>query len=224
MKDIYVNHDVPIPKGVTVEIKARTVKVTGPRGTLTKSFNHVDCQIQKIANKKVRVLVWQGARKHVACIRTVASHIANLIKGVTRGFLYKMKAVHAHFPINVNIIQDGAALEIRNFLGEKVVRHVQMLEGVQVAHSAEHKDELVLSGIDVASVSQSAASIQQSTRVRGKDIRKFLDGIYLLERSTIEWTRLARWYISIFPLLPCSCKFLSLFFFVLEIYAYASIH
>ncbi|KAJ1507744.1 60S ribosomal protein L9 [Coelomomyces lativittatus] len=157
MKDIFKNHDVPIPAGVKVIVKSRTVVVEGPRGTLKKSFNHVDCQILKIGNKRVRVLVWHGARKHVACIRTVASHIANMIKGVTQGYLYKMRAVAAHFPINVNITQDGQAVEIRNFLGEKVVRRVSMLEGVKIMHSESQKDELILTGNDIENVSQSGA-------------------------------------------------------------------
>lgn len=33
----------------------------------------------------------------------VCSHIENLITGVTKGFLYKMRFVYAHFPINVSI-------------------------------------------------------------------------------------------------------------------------
>eukprot|EP00951_Prasinocladus_malaysianus_P019886 scaffold161622_cov32-Prasinocladus_malaysianus.AAC.1 len=31
---------LPIPDGVTVEVKARKLKVTGPRGTLTRDFKH----------------------------------------------------------------------------------------------------------------------------------------------------------------------------------------
>ena len=34
-------------------------------------------------------------------------------------------------------------------------------------------------------VSLSAALIQQQAKVRNKDIRKFLDGIYVSEKSTI---------------------------------------
>ena len=72
----------------------------------------------------------------------------------------------------------------RNFLGEKLIRRVQMAEGVDVEASKNVKDELVLTGNSLENVSQSAADIQQICRVRNKDIRKFLDGIYVSERAT----------------------------------------
>jgi large subunit ribosomal protein L9e len=146
-------------------------------------------------DKLVTVVVWQGRRKHIACIRTVCSHIQNMVKGVTIGFQYKMRYVYAHFPINVIIGDNGDALEIRNFLGEKFVRKVPMLEGVTVAVSTAQKDELVLVGNDIQNVSQSgmflhfhsllAALINQSCLVKNKDIRKFLDGMYVSEKGLI---------------------------------------
>jgi len=74
-------------------------------------------------------------------------------------------------------------VEIRNFLGEKAVRHVKMLNGVTVSESKAQKDELLLTGNDIDNVSQSAASIQGICRVRNKDIRKFLDGIYVSDKG-----------------------------------------
>jgi len=109
-----------------------------------------------------------------------------MIVGVTKGYEYKMRFVYAHFPVNVTIVQAGRSLEIRNFLGEKVVREIKLLEGVTVTRTEKVKDEIVLIGNDIDRVSQSAASIQQSCRVRGKDIRKFLDGIYVSESGVLE--------------------------------------
>ena len=74
----------------------------------------------------------------------------------------------------------------RNFLDEKLIRRVQMAEGVDVEASKNVKDELVLTGNSLENVSQSAADIQQICRVRNKDIRKFLDGIYVSERGNVE--------------------------------------
>ncbi|ORX36942.1 putative 60S ribosomal protein l9 [Kockovaella imperatae] len=187
MKDITSVETLTIPEGVTVTIKARKVTVEGPRGTLTKDVGHVamDIQIVPRAGKKVIVFtVWHGARKHVACLRTIKSLVENMITGVTKGFLYKMKLVYAHFPINAIPENDGAALQIRNFLGEKYIRNVPMLEGVKISTS-DVKDELILQGNDVQNVSQSASSITDVCRVKNKDIRKFLDGVYTTERTTV---------------------------------------
>ena len=110
-----------------------------------------------------------------------------MIVGVTKGYKYKMRYVYAHFPINVNLEKkdDRYEVEIRNFIGEKIVRRVVMQPGVDVEISKSQKDELVLSGNSLEGVSQSAADIQQICRVRNKDIRKFLDGIYVSEKGNI---------------------------------------
>ena len=93
-----------------------------------------------------------------------------------------MKAVTTHFPINMHISADKKTIEIRNYLGDKFTRVVKMLPGVAVALTGE-KDEIMLTGIDLESVSQSAATIQQSCASKGKDIRKFLDGVYVSSRG-----------------------------------------
>ncbi|KAF4574991.1 hypothetical protein EYR40_005275 [Pleurotus pulmonarius] len=188
MRDVLQTEELVIPSDVTVTIKSRLITVTGPRGTLTKNVRHVNMDIRLIKGSKdqVSLAVWQGGRKHVACLRTIKSLINNMITGVTKGFLYKMRAVYAHFPINCIIQDDGKTVEIRNFLGEKAVRHVSMLDGVVISESKAQKDELILEGNDIDNVSQSAASIQGICRVRNKDIRKFLDGIYVSEKGTIE--------------------------------------
>lgn len=60
-----------------------------------------------------------------------------------------------------------------------------MRPGVEVVASQNQKDQIELSGNDLENVSQSAADIQQICRVRNKDIRKFLDGLYVSERGNI---------------------------------------
>lgn len=106
-------------------------------------------------DKKVRVEKWFGLKKELAVVRTICSHISNMIKGVTKGFMYKMRAVYAHFPINCVSSEGNTLLEIRNFLGEKYIRKVQMEKGVTVVNSTKQKDELLIQGNDIQAVSQS---------------------------------------------------------------------
>jgi large subunit ribosomal protein L9e len=123
----------------------------------------------------------------VSLHRTVCSHIENMITGVTKGFLYKMRFCYAHFPINVTGVKENNKdiVEIRNFLGEKKVRRVELMEGVKYFRTADVKDQIEISGIDINKVSLACARISQSTMVRNKDIRKFLDGIYVSEKVNI---------------------------------------
>ena len=187
MKYIQTEQQINVPQGVTVSIKSRIVKVEGPRGVLNKNLKHIDVTFNKISNELIKVTVHNGDRKHVAALRTVKSLVDNMITGVTKGYKYKMRYVYAHFPINVNVIEKEGAkfIEIRNFLGDKKIRNVPIRDGVAIEFSTNVKDEIVLSGNSVEDVSQNAADLQQICRVRNKDIRKFLDGIYVSHKGFI---------------------------------------
>lgn len=173
------------PDAVTVSVGARTVTVTGPRGTLKREFKSINFAAEMRGKRSMRVDMWFGNRKQMACLRTLCSHIENMITGVSTGFTYKMRAAHAHFPINVAFSKDSGSevVEVRNFLGERRVRKVKLHEGVKITRSENVKDEFVLTGNDVEKVSSSAALIHESCLVRNKDIRKFLDGLYVSEKG-----------------------------------------
>ncbi|KAH9423627.1 60S ribosomal protein L9 [Dermatophagoides pteronyssinus] len=184
MKTIQASQIVTIPDNVSVSVKNRVVRVKGPRGILTRQFKQ-QLDIEMVGKKKVLVQKWFGNRKELATVRTICSHIENMIVGVTKGYLYKMRTVYAHFPINVTTSEKNSVVEIRNFLGEKYIRRVEMAPGVTCVNSTAQKDELILEGNDIESVSRSAALIHQSTLVKNKDIRKFLDGIYVSEKTNV---------------------------------------
>ncbi|KIW01411.1 uncharacterized protein PV09_07175 [Verruconis gallopava] len=187
---IHSEETLTIPEGVKVAIKTRNVTVEGPRGKLVKNLGHLAVSFKHQGKNVIKIELHHGNRKNVATLRTVRTIINNMIIGVTKGFKYKMRYVYAHFPINVNIEKNKETglyeVEIRNFIGEKIVRKVTMHPGVDVEPSKNQKDEIQLTGISLENVSQSAADIQQICRVRNKDIRKFLDGIYVSERGNIQ--------------------------------------
>lgn len=187
MKVLLKANTLPIPEGITVDIKARVVTVKGSRGTLKRSFKHMPIDLSFTEDKTaIRMERWFTSGKANASIRTCTSHITNMFIGVTKGFKYKMRFVYAHFPINVAITNKDTRVEIRNFLGEKVIRIVDALGDVTVKRSTDVKDEIVLSGTDIDAVSRTAARVQNICAVKRKDIRKFLDGIYVSHKGTIE--------------------------------------
>ncbi|KAI1492669.1 60S ribosomal protein L9 [Biscogniauxia mediterranea] len=189
MRYIHSEETLEIPEGVKVLIKSRNVTVEGPRGKLSKDLSHLAVNFSHPKKNVIGIEIHHGSRKNVATLRTVRTLINNLVIGVTKGFKYKMRYVYAHFPINVNVEKNSETgnweVEIRNFIGEKLVRRVVMQPGVDVEISKAQKDELLILGNSLEAVSQSAADIQQICRVRNKDIRKFLDGIYVSEKGNI---------------------------------------
>jgi len=177
---------IKIPAGVTVTVKGRFVSVKGPRGALTKDLKHLNLDLRVDNKKKTFTAVrWFGKRADLATINTALALVRNMITGVTKGFRYKLRFASAHFPINVSV--EGQEVEIRNFLGEKRVRRQHVPKGIKVYRTDVKvtKDELVLEGNNVEEVSQEAARIHQLCLVKNKDIRKFLDGIYVQTKGTV---------------------------------------
>ena len=45
--------------------------------------------------------------------------------------------------------------------------------------------EIIISGIEKDSVGQTASNLERNSKVKGKDIRRYQDGIYLVETTNI---------------------------------------
>jgi large subunit ribosomal protein L6 len=179
-KTTYYELKTPIFEGTEVSLDGKVVTVRGPKGEIVRDFTHADIDIQ-IIEKTIQISVEYPRSRQIALVGTITSHINNMMLGVTEGVTYKMKIVFAHFPPNVKIANDRLIIE--NFYGEKAPRSAQILPGVQVEIKG---DDVILKGIEIERVAQTAANIQRSTRLRRKDPRKFHDGIYVFEKQIGE--------------------------------------
>ncbi|WP_048149449.1 50S ribosomal protein L6 [Palaeococcus ferrophilus] len=175
--DAWVKEEVAIPEGVSVEVSGNVVKVKGPKGELERELKYPGV---KIFTEDGKVIVYKEfpRRRDIAIARTFKAHIANMIKGVTEGFTYKLKVVYSHFPMTVKVQGDEVLIE--NFLGERAPRRAKILPGVTVKVMGS---ELIVESIDREKAGQTAANIEQATKVRGRDRRVFQDGIYIVEKA-----------------------------------------
>ena len=105
---------------------------------------------------------------------------------VNQGYRYKMRLVHAHFPINVAIPKDGSSITVKNFLGGKQDKLIMMKSGTTVRSNPDVKGELIFDGTDNAALSLCCSQVKQVCRVGRKDERKFLDGIFVSQKTLIE--------------------------------------
>lgn len=75
---------IPLPKGVTVEIKGATVTVKGPKGTLSRTFNK-DMQISQ-EDGVLYVRRPSDRDEHRALHGLTRALLANMVQGVSEGF------------------------------------------------------------------------------------------------------------------------------------------
>jgi large subunit ribosomal protein L6 len=172
-----VSKTIQVPEDVGVSFEGKKISVKGTKGALTRDFSFAPVAIEG-EGKNVRVWATWPRKKEAALVGTIYSHIQNMITGVTKGFSYKLKIVFSHFPISVKV--QGKTLVIENFTGERRARVVKIVGDVKVKIEAE---DIIVEGINLEEVSQTAANIEQATRVRRKDPRVFLDGLYVYERN-----------------------------------------
>jgi len=176
VKDVEAVKAIEIPNGVDVKVDGRVVTVKGTKGILTRDFSEAPLLIQ-LEDKAIKVQANWPRKKEAALVGTVSSHIQNMITGVIKGFTYKLKIVFSHFPISVKVKENMVSIE--NFTGERSPRLVKIFGDTKVSVK---EDDVIVQGINLEDVSQTAASIEQGTKVKVKDPRVFLDGIFIYEK------------------------------------------
>lgn len=176
MRAVKAVKTIEIPDGVEVKVDARVVTVKGDKGTLTRNFSEAPVSILQ-KDKTITVQTNWPRKKEAALVGTVSSHIQNMIIGVTRGFTYKLKIVFSHFPISVKVKENVVSIE--NFTGERSPRFVKIIGDAKVFVK---EDDIIVQGINIEDVSQTAANIEGATKVKSKDPRVFLDGIFIYEK------------------------------------------
>lgn len=173
-----ISRTIEVPEGVTVSIDGnKKVTVKSDKATLIRNFSYANV-LMEAKDNTVRVWAEWPRKKEAALVGTINSHIRNMITGVTKGYTYKMKIVFSHFPITVKL-QDKSVV-VENFTGEKRPRKLKIVGDVKVKLETE---DIIIQGNNLEDVSQTAANIENGTRVTNKDPRVFLDGIYVYERN-----------------------------------------
>ncbi|WP_302081131.1 50S ribosomal protein L6 [Salinibaculum rarum] len=165
-----------IPDDVSAEMDHLDLTVEGPNGSVTRRLWYPDVSVT-VEDGEVLITSDEDDAKTNSTLGTFESHVRNMFHGVTEGWEYEMEVFYSHFPMQVNV--EGNEVVIENFLGEKAPRRTEIHGETEVEVSEEN---VTLRGPNVEDVGQTAADIEQLTRVTDKDVRVFQDGVYITQK------------------------------------------
>ena len=169
-----VETSLQIPPKINIAVENKIVTVSGPNGSLSRSFAFARSVNIVKQDDTISISAIYPRKKERALLNTIKSHIQNMINGAEANYIYKMKIVYAHFPINVNVKEKVVAIE--NFLGERSPRYAK-IQGEKTKVKAD-ADDVTIESPYIEDVGQTAANIRIATKIKRKDPRVFQDGCY----------------------------------------------
>jgi len=91
---------IKIPDGVKASLDGMHLRVTGPKGQLSRNVRFPQVSVTCDGNEVI--IATESRRKEItAMVGTLEAHAKNMFRGVTEGFEYRMKVVYSHFPIHM---------------------------------------------------------------------------------------------------------------------------
>lgn len=176
--DQAISAEIEAPASVKITKEGNVVSIKGKLGTVKKDFTRLPATVN-VEGNKITVKPYGKRKQDLAVTNTARSILQSMIKGVEKGYTYKLKIIFAHFPISVKI--KGKEVQVENFFGERSPRFSTIVgDATKVTLVGE---DLVVQGPSLEDVSQTAANIELSTRIKDKDQRVFLDGLYVYSRE-----------------------------------------
>jgi len=164
------------PEKLEVSLDKGMLIVKGERGEIKRRFVHPKISIS-LEDKSLMFRTKLLTKREKKQIGTFRAHIKNMFRGVTSGYVYKLKICSGHFPMNVAV--KGNEFVIKNFIGEKVPRKIKLAEGVSVKVDGDH---VQVESNDIELAGQTAASIERLSFRPGFDRRIFQQGIFIVEK------------------------------------------
>jgi large subunit ribosomal protein L6 len=179
--------ELQIPTDVSAEVDHLDLTVEGPNGSVTRRLWYPDVSVSVESGPAEPdgdggddAVVIQSDEDDAATMSTIGtfeSHVENMFHGVTTGWEYELEVFYSHFPMQLSVEDDAVVIE--NFLGERAPRRTEVHGDTDVDVDEE---TVTVRGPDIEAVGQTAADIEQLTRVTDKDVRVFQDGVYITDK------------------------------------------
>ena len=166
---------IPVPKGVKVEQVGRSIKVSGPKGTLQmQCIGRIEVKVDNESNQILVSNPRPGVRQQKAMHGTMRSLLDNMVVGVSRGFEKKMQI----FGTGYNVKEQGGKLVFQIGFSHPVEIAVPKNVKVEIKTPVTRGNDVpalfTLSGPDKQELGQFAANIRKiypPEPYKGKGIR-----------------------------------------------------
>ncbi|OHB67143.1 MAG: 50S ribosomal protein L6 [Planctomycetes bacterium RBG_13_60_9] len=169
------NKPVVVPKGVKVEQRGQTVKVTGPLGAV--ELNHDSCLQVKIEDSGSRIDVVNPqpeVRRNRELHGTTRALLANMITGVTQGYEKKLEIYGTGYSAKEQGGKLVLTVGFAHTVEMPIPKGVKVTIEVAATRGNEVPAKFAVSGMDKCVVAQFAAEIRKvkpPEPYKGKGIR-----------------------------------------------------
>ena len=168
------NSPVTLPEKVEVSISIDQISIKGPMGTLAQRITP-NVKVEKIENR-LEIKVNENSRQADAISGTLRALIANMVRGVSRGFEKKLNLVGVGYRAQAQ----GDKINLTLGFSHPVVH--QLPKGVKAETPTQ--TEIIIKGADKQLVGQVAADVRNyrpPEPYKGKGVRYANEQIVLKE-------------------------------------------
>lgn len=175
-----IKYEIKISENVQAEQEKENLIVKGPKGEVKRKLFHPSIKLT-IKNNNIILECKKATKREKALLNTFKAHVKNMLKGVQKPFVYKLKICsgppQSHFPAQVSL--KDSILSIKNFLGEKIPRELKIREDVKVNIQG---NDITVESPNIESAGRTASEIESLTKIKRRDRRIFQDGIWIVEK------------------------------------------
>ena len=175
MKDYEVK--LEIPEDVVVFFEDKKVIVKKGSVQIERIFDLPRISFVKEGNE-ITIKYTKGNKRHETILNSISKHIKNMVLGLNKPFIYKLKVCSSHFPMSASV--KGEELIVKNYYGERVPRVLKIPKDVKVKVNG---DEIEVSSVYVEKAGNFASNVEKLAQRSNYDNRIFQDGIYMISKK-----------------------------------------
>lgn len=177
-----ISNEMEVPEGIQVTIEDHVITMKKDDKEIKRNINPEISVVQE--DNKIIVSAKKARRNEKRKYGTITGHIKNMITGLTEGFEYELEICNVHFPMTVEFDKGKNEVIIKNLLGEKSPRTINVSDQAEIEIKAP---KITVKSYNREIAGQTAADLEKLSRVRNRDRNKFQDGIFITKKPAMDF-------------------------------------